>query len=455
MSDTHLVQVLRPQLDDLRAKGLYKSERRLQSAQGAEIEVNGRPVLNFCANNYLGLANHPEIVAAAREAMEKYGYGMASVRFICGTQDLHKQLEAEVSRFLRKDDTILYSSCWDANGGLFETVLGDEDAVLSDELNHASIIDGVRLCKARRFRYRHGDMAELARCLQEASGCRLRVVVTDGVFSMDGALAKLPEICELADKHDAVVVVDDSHATGILGENGRGTAEALGCQDRVDIFTSTLGKTLGGAAGGFTCGRAEVIDYLRQRSRPYLFSNALPPPIVAAARKALELVGRSGEARPAPRQRQADARRPGVGRLHAQAGPAPDPPGDARRRIAGGADGRPAAGPGRLRDRLQLPRRAAGAGPHPLADVGGAHARAGGPGDRGVHGRRQGAGGDRLTGPGGLSDLSVTTAGGGGTCGGRRGRKGSNGPPPALPTAPRKTERFSTGKIGRRRERGG
>jgi glycine C-acetyltransferase len=297
MSDTHLVQVLRPQLDDLRAKGLYKSERHIQSAQGAEIEVGGKRVLNFCANNYLGLANHPEIVAAARGALDQYGYGMASVRFICGTQDIHKQLEAEVSRFLQKDDAILYSSCWDANGGLFETVLGDEDAVLSDALNHASIIDGVRLCKARRVRYANGDMSELKRGLQEASNCRLRLIVTDGVFSMDGSLAKLPDICELADKHDAVVVVDDSHATGILGEGGRGTAEALGCQGRVDIFTSTLGKTLGGGAGGFTCGRAEVIDYLRQRSRPYLFSNALPPPIVAAARKALELVGRSGDLR--------------------------------------------------------------------------------------------------------------------------------------------------------------
>jgi glycine C-acetyltransferase len=278
MSDTHLLRALRPQLDDLRSKGLYKRERQIQTPQGAEIAVAGKHVVNFCANNYLGLASHPAILAAAREGLEKYGYGMASVRFICGTQELHKQLEAAIARFLGKDDAILYSSCWDANGGLFETILGDEDAVLSDELNHASIIDGIRLCKSRRFRYRHNDMADLERSLQEAQACRLRLIVTDGVFSMDGELAKLPDICAVADKHDAAVMVDDSHATGILGQGGRGTAEELGVQERVDIFTSTLGKTLGGAAGGFTCAAAEVVDFLRQRSRPYLFSNALPPP---------------------------------------------------------------------------------------------------------------------------------------------------------------------------------
>src|SRR5262245_21826309 len=241
MSDTHLLQVLGPQLEDLRAKGLYKRERQIQTPQGAAVRVGGREVINFCANNYLGLANHPAIVEAAHEGLRRYGYGMASVRFICGTQDLHKQLESAIAAFLGKEDTILYSSCWDANGGLFETVLGDEDAVLSDELNHASIIDGIRLCKARRVRYRHSDMGELERGLQEAQGCRLRMVVTDGVFSMDGALAKLPDICDLAQKYDAVVMVDDSHATGILGAGGRGTPEALGCEDRVDVITSTLG----------------------------------------------------------------------------------------------------------------------------------------------------------------------------------------------------------------------
>jgi glycine C-acetyltransferase len=297
MSDTHLLRVLRPQLDDLRAKGLYKRERQIEGPQGADIQVAGRDVLNFCANNYLGLANHPALVEAAHEGLRRWGYGMASVRFICGTQELHRQLEADLARFLGKDDAILYSSCWDANGGLFETVLGDEDAVLSDELNHASIIDGIRLCKARRVRYRHGDMAELERGLQETQNCRLRLIVTDGVFSMDGALAKLPDICELADRHDAAVMVDDSHATGVLGAGGRGSPEELGVLGRVDIITSTLGKTLGGAAGGFTCARAEVVDVLRQRSRPYLFSNALPPPIVMAARKALELVGQSSDLR--------------------------------------------------------------------------------------------------------------------------------------------------------------
>ena len=297
MSDTHLLQVLRPQLEEIRAKGLYKRERQIQSAQGPQIQVGGREVLNFCANNYLGLADHPEIIEAAQEALRTHGYGMASVRFICGTQDLHKQLESAVARFLNKEDSILYSSCWDANGGLFETILGDEDTVLSDELNHASIIDGIRLCKAKRVRFRHGDMGELERGLKEASGSRLRLIVTDGVFSMDGYVAPLAEICDLAERYDALVMVDDSHATGILGAGGRGTPEALGCLDRVDIITSTLGKTLGGAAGGFTASRAELVDYLRQRSRPYLFSNALPPPIVMAAMKALELAGQSTELR--------------------------------------------------------------------------------------------------------------------------------------------------------------
>jgi glycine C-acetyltransferase len=297
MSDTHLLQVLRPQLTDLQAKGLYKRERLLEGPQGAAIRVGGQEVLNFCANNYLGLSSHPAVVAAAHEGLDHFGYGMSSVRFICGTQTQHKQLETALARFLGKDDAILYSSCWDANGGLFETVLGDEDAILSDELNHASIIDGIRLCKAHRVRYRHSDMAELRRGLEETKGKRLRLIVTDGVFSMDGDLARLPDICQLADEHEALVVVDDSHATCVLGAGGRGTAEHLGVLDRIDIITSTLGKALGGAAGGFTCGRAEVIEFLRQRSRTYLFSNSLPPPIVAAARKAVELASTSTELR--------------------------------------------------------------------------------------------------------------------------------------------------------------
>jgi glycine C-acetyltransferase len=297
MSDTQLRESLRPQLEDLKTRGLYKRERQIQGPQGSAIRVGGREVLNFCANNYLGLANHPDIVEAAHEGLRKYGYGMASVRFICGTQDPHKQLESGIARFFGKGDAILYSSCWDANGGLFETILGEEDAVLSADLNHASIIDGIRLCKARRVRYRYDDMAELERGLEETKDCRQRLIVTDGVFSMDGALANLPAICDLADRHHALVMVDDSHATGILGPTGRGTPEHFGVLDRVDILTSTLGKTLGGAAGGFTCASTEVVDILRQRSRPYLFSNALPPPIVAAALKALELVGTSSALR--------------------------------------------------------------------------------------------------------------------------------------------------------------
>ncbi|HEV3081279.1 MAG TPA: glycine C-acetyltransferase [Gemmataceae bacterium] len=297
MSDTLLADTLKSQLTDLQNGGLYKRERQLQGPQGAAIQVGDREVINFCANNYLGLANHPAVVAAAQEALRRYGYGLASVRFICGTQDLHKQLEAALASFLGKDDAILYSSCFDANGGLFETLLGEEDAVISDELNHASIIDGIRLCKAKRLRYRHSDMADLERALQEAAGSKVRLIATDGVFSMDGDMARLPDICALADRHKAVVMVDDSHATGILGAGGRGTPEHLGVLPRVDIITSTLGKALGGAAGGFTSGRKEVVDFLRQRSRPYLFSNSLPPMIAMAAMKAVELIAGSAALR--------------------------------------------------------------------------------------------------------------------------------------------------------------
>jgi glycine C-acetyltransferase len=297
MSDRHLLQVLKGQLDDLRTRGLYKRERQLQGPQGAGIRVADREVINFCANNYLGLANHPALVEAAHEALRRYGYGLSSVRFICGTQDLHKQLEAALAKYFGKDDAILYTSCFDANGGLFETLLGDEDAVISDELNHASIIDGIRLCKAKRFRYKHADMTDLERCLKEAEGCRVRLIVTDGVFSMDGDMAPLPQICELAERCDAVMAVDDSHATGFVGPTGRGTPEHFGVMDRVDIITSTLGKALGGAVGGFTTARQEVVEYLRQRSRPYLFSNTLPPTVALAALKALELAGGSAELR--------------------------------------------------------------------------------------------------------------------------------------------------------------
>jgi glycine C-acetyltransferase len=297
MSDQHLRDSLRTQLDDLRGRGLFKRERQLQGPQGSAIKVADHEVINFCANNYLGLANHPAIVEAAHEGLRRYGYGLSSVRFICGTQDQHKQLEGKLARFFGKEDAILYTSCFDANGGLFETLLGEEDAIISDELNHASIIDGIRLCKAKRFRYRHSNMAELEQNLAESAGCRLRIIATDGVFSMDGDMAKLPDICNLADKYDAIVMVDDSHATGLLGAGGRGTPELQGVLDRIDIITSTLGKALGGAAGGFTVARGEVVEFLRQRSRPYLFSNALPPTITHAALKALELIDAGSDLR--------------------------------------------------------------------------------------------------------------------------------------------------------------
>lgn len=290
MAYSSFKKALEIQLADIRAKGLYKTERRLMGPQGSEIRVTQGQVLNLCANNYLGLANHPAIVRVAEKGLKTHGYGMASVRFICGTQDLHKQLEQAVSTFLGTDDTILYSSCFDANGGLFEVLLNEGDAVISDALNHASLIDGIRLCKAKRFRYAHSDMADLEARLEEASGCRLRLIVTDGVFSMDGDLAKLDRIVELAERYDAAVVVDDSHATGVLGPQGKGTPAHFGVADHIEIVTSTLGKTLGGATGGFTSGKAEVVELLRQRSRPYLFSNSLPPPIVAGALCALELV---------------------------------------------------------------------------------------------------------------------------------------------------------------------
>jgi glycine C-acetyltransferase len=290
MAYTSLKKVLDTQLADIRAKGLYKSERRILGPQGADISVAEGSVLNLCANNYLGLANHSAIVRAAQTGLDTHGYGMASVRFICGTQDLHKHLERSVSEFLGTEDTVLYSSCFDANGGLFEVLLDEDDAVISDALNHASLIDGIRLCKAKRFRYAHSDMAELEARLQENAGCRLRLIATDGVFSMDGDLAKLDRIVEIAAQYDAAVIVDDSHATGVLGPKGRGTPAHFGVADRIEIVTSTLGKTLGGATGGFTSGKAEVIELLRQRSRPYLFSNSLPPPIVAGALCALDLV---------------------------------------------------------------------------------------------------------------------------------------------------------------------
>jgi glycine C-acetyltransferase len=289
---------LQQKLSEIEKTGLYKRERVLTGPQQPEVSVSGgASVLNLCANNYLGLANHPAVVEAAQQSLRDWGYGLASVRFICGTQSIHKQLEDRLSHFLGTDDTILYSSCFDANGGLFETLMDAEDAIISDELNHASIIDGVRLSKAARFRYRNGDMQDLEAKLKEAADARHRLIATDGVFSMDGYIAQLGPICDLAEKYDALVMVDDSHAVGFIGEHGRGTPEACGVEGRIDVITGTLGKALGGASGGYTSGRKEIIDLLRQRSRPYLFSNSVAPPIVAASLKVLDLVGQSSELR--------------------------------------------------------------------------------------------------------------------------------------------------------------
>lgn len=290
---------LQNELEEITEAGLYKSERHITSAQQARIKVGEKQVVNMCANNYLGLADNKEIIAAVKKGLDDRGFGMASVRFICGTQDIHHELEKRISAFFGTDDTILYSSCFDANTGLFETLLGKNDAVISDALNHASIIDGVRLCKAARYRYDHGDMDSLEKCLKESASAKTRMIATDGVFSMDGYYAKLDNICDLAETYDALVMVDESHATGFVGPTGRGTVELCGVQQRVDIITSTLGKALGGASGGFTTGRKNIIEILRQRSRPYLFSNSLAPPIVSAALKTIDLLEESQ----APRQR--------------------------------------------------------------------------------------------------------------------------------------------------------
>jgi glycine C-acetyltransferase len=283
-------KMLQLELDAVRVQGLYKEERVLESPQGAAVTVGGKTVLNFCANNYLGLASDPRVVEAAHRTLEKWGYGLSSVRFICGTTDLHKQLEADISDFLGTEDTILYAACFDANGGVFEPLLDKKCAILTDSLNHASIIDGVRLCKAARYIYQHSDMGHLERMLREAQACDYRLIVTDGVFSMDGHFAMLPEICDLAEKHDAMVMIDDCHATGFTGATGRGTHELFNCMDRVHIITTTLGKALGGAVGGCTSGRKEIIEWLRQKSRPYLFSNSLPPVVCGAALEVLRIL---------------------------------------------------------------------------------------------------------------------------------------------------------------------
>lgn len=297
MSETFLMNI-QNQLDDIREQGLFKSERTITTPQDVHIQVNhGENVLNMCANNYLGLSEHPEVAKAAHQGLDDWGYGLSSVRFICGTQAVHQNLESKLSTFLGTEDTILYTSCFDANGGLFETILTSEDAVISDELNHASIIDGIRLCKAQRYRYRNNDLEDLESKLKEAQDARYRLIATDGVFSMDGHIANLPGICDLADKYDAIVMVDDSHSVGFMGKTGRGTHEHHDCMNRVDIITGTLGKALGGASGGYTSGRKPIIDLLRQKSRPYLFSNSVAPPIVAASVRAIELLTETTELR--------------------------------------------------------------------------------------------------------------------------------------------------------------
>lgn len=290
MSSTSFYSRLQQELEDIEAAGLYKKERIIASPQGAEILVNGKKVLNFCSNNYLGLSSHPRVLEAAKSTVDRRGYGMSSVRFICGTQDIHKELEEKLSRFVGKEDTILYVACFDANGGVFEPLLGEEDVIISDELNHASIIDGVRLCKAKRARYKHDDMEDLEVQLRANAQARTRLIVTDSVFSMDGTIAQLDKICDLADRYDAIVMIDESHSSGFMGKNGRGVHELCGVMDRVDIITSTLGKALGGASGGFTSGKKEVIDILRQRSRPYLFSNTVAPSVVGASIAVLDML---------------------------------------------------------------------------------------------------------------------------------------------------------------------
>ena len=290
-------KILKEQIEDIKNSGLYKDERLLQGAQGSDIEVKNKKVINFCANNYLGLANDPRLIKAAKEGLEKFGYGLSSVRFICGTQTIHKKLEVEISKFLEKEDSILYTSCFDANGGLFETLLTKKDVIISDALNHASIIDGVRLCRAERKIYQHGDMNDLEKQLKESKNAKTKMISTDGVFSMDGDFARLPEICELAEKYGALVMVDDSHSTGFIGKKGQGTPEQLGVLDKVDIITSTLGKALGGASGGFTTSKKEVIEYLRQKSRPYLFSNSLAPVIAYTSIQAMEILRESDDLR--------------------------------------------------------------------------------------------------------------------------------------------------------------
>jgi glycine C-acetyltransferase len=382
---TKLKAFLSQELAHFRAAGNYKEERVIESPQGAQIAVKGRPLLNFCANNYLGLSNHPSVVQAAHRALDDWGFGLSSVRFICGTQEIHKQLESMLADFLHMDDAILYAACFDANGGVFEPFLTEDCCIITDALNHASIIDGVRLCKARRGIYRHSDMNDLETRLKDAQDCIFRMIVTDGVFSMDGDVADLKGICDLADRYDALVMVDDSHATGFVGKTGRGTPEFCGVEGRVDLITTTFGKALGGASGGATVGHQEMIDTLRQRSRPYLFSNTVPPVVVGATIAVLEMLSHTQELRD---RLEENTRyfRAGMSRLGYEIRPGFHPI------VPGAGTGFAAAGRRHLRHRLLVPRGAARPGAHPRANFRCAHTRAFGPG---VGSLRQGRGGIR------------------------------------------------------------
>ena len=383
---------LEDELQNIRDGGLYKGEKLIETPQGPEVDTSEGHLINFCANNYLGLAGHPDVLQAVSDGVRDYGFGMASVRFICGTQQIHKDLERRLSEFMGTEDTILYTSCFDANTGLFETILGAEDAIISDALNHASIIDGVRLCRAQRKVYAHSDMADLEAKLKETDAARFRMIATDGVFSMQGDFARLGDICDLAERYDAMVMVDDSHATGFIGPNGRGTPEDQGVVDRVDVVTSTMGKTLGGASGGYTTGRKEIVEYLRQRSRPYLFSNTLAPPIVMGALKALDLV----EGNPGLRETLHENTRYFRSAMeslgfdiiprHPSHSADHDP-----RRAQDGRDGPGSQRARHLRRRLQLPGGAQGRGAHTRAAVRGPHAAAARHGALRLRGRRQGA----------------------------------------------------------------
>jgi glycine C-acetyltransferase len=392
-------QHVQSELDGIRAAGLFKSERIIATPQGALVKLaDGRELINLCANNYLGLSSHPTVIEAAHEALRTHGYGMSSVRFICGTQDIHKELEQRLARFLGTEDTILYAAAFDANGGLFEPLLGEDDAIISDALNHASIIDGIRLCKAKRFRYAHNDMADLEAQLKaaDAAGARFKLVFTDGAFSMDGTIAQLDKIRALCDQYGALLGVDECHATGFLGARGRGTHEHRGVFGKIDIITGTLGKALGGASGGFTTGKKEVIELLRQRSRPYLFSNTVMPAIVGASLAgARPARSQHRAARQARRQHRVVPQGDHRGRLRDQAGRASDRAHHDRRRRQGAAAVAAHPGAGHLRGRLLLPRRAEGPGAHPRADERGARPPSPGEGRRGLHASRQGTGPDR------------------------------------------------------------